>query len=138
MLQNKNRSVIAATSVLATLAYGQQPAPELVDSVKFLAISRVTLDACLTSPDFKKLALSTQRQTIAVSNKIDHLANDMHESSRSKLLYISYKIAVSNYTNSADFRRQLLDRKGGACDYKSIADLDPKLKRAAGALNKQL
>ncbi len=138
MRQNKNRSVIAAASVVATLAYGQQSAPELLDSIKFLAISRVTLDVCLTSPDFKKLAQSTQRQTIAISSKIDRLANDMHESSRSRLLYVSYKIAVSNHANSADFRRQLLDRKGGACEYKSIADLDPKLKLAAGTIKKQL
>jgi hypothetical protein len=37
---------------------------------------------------------------------------------------------VRRLGSSADFRRQLLERRGGVCDFGLVADLDSKLKIA--------
>lgn len=138
VMRNGQRFLIAATSLVVTLAHGQKPPAELLESVNALSLSRATLDVCLASPDFRKLADTTQRQTLAISNRIDRMANDMHESSKGRLLFISYTLTVSKYAHSADFRRRLLERREGACDFNSMAELDSKLRRGERSIRKQL
>jgi len=129
-MQGKKLSVFAVAILVAGLAHGRAPDPKLIECVRELAASRVTLNLCLASPDFRKLADSTQRQIIAISNRLDRLSNDLHEAPTGKLLFVSYGIQVTRLGSSADFRRQLLERRGGVCDFGVVADLDSKLKLA--------
>jgi hypothetical protein len=126
----KKLGALAAASLVAGLAMGQAVDPKLPESVRELAASRVTLDLCLTSPDFRKLADSTQRQIIAISKRIDRLSNDLHEAPKGKLLFVSYGIHVSQLGRSTDFRRQLRERPGGVCDFKAMEILDERVKRS--------
>ncbi len=128
-MRNNKHLLMAAASLVVTLAHGQKLPPEVLEGVKSMALARAALDVCLVSPDFRKLAEATQRQTVAISNRIERLANQMHDSPRGRLLFVSYTITVAKYANSADFRRQLLERRDGACQFKSIAELDSTFKR---------
>lgn len=138
VMRNKIRFLIAAASLLVTLAHGQKLPPEVLESVKSLSLARAALDVCLVSPDFRKLAEATQRQTVAISNRIERLANQMHDSPKGRLLFVSYTITVSKYAHSADFRRQLLERRNGACAFKSIAELDSTFKHTERTIKTQL
>lgn len=138
VMRNKKHFLIAATSLLATLAQGQKLPPEVLEGVQSMARARAALDVCLVSPDFRKLAEATQRQTVAISNRIERLANQMHDSPKGRLLFVSYTITVAKYTHSADFRRQLLERRDGACQFKSIAELDASFQRSERTIKTQL
>ena len=131
---------LIAASLFSGQAMGQAADPKLIESVRELAASRVTLDLCLASPDFRKLADSTQRQIIAVSSRLDRLSNDLHEAPKGRLLFVSYGLHVSRLGRSADFGRQLRERPGGVCDFKSIEILEKGIKRSKrlivnGAIN---
>jgi len=129
-MQEKKLFLFVTASLLAGLATGQGADPKLIESVRELAGSRVTLDVCMASPDFKKLADSTQRRIIAISSRIDRLSNDLHEAPKGKFLFVSYGIHVSQLGRSTDFRRQLRERPGGVCDFKAIEILDGRVKRS--------
>jgi hypothetical protein len=122
--------LFVTASLLTGVAMGQPADPKLIESVRELADSRATLDVCMASPAFKKLADSTQRRVIAISNRIDRLGNDLHEAPKGKLLFVSYGIRVTQLGSSADFGRQLRERPGGVCDFNSISAIDSKLKIA--------
>ena len=129
-MQEKKLFLFVTASLLAGLATGQGADPKLMESVRELAGSRVTLDVCMASPDLRKLADSTQRRIIAVSNQLDRLSNDLHEAPKGKLLFVSYGIHVSRLGRSADFQRQLRERPGGACDFKAIQILEEGIQRS--------
>ena len=129
-MQGKKRSVFILVILVAGLANAQATDPKLIESVRELAASRVKLNLCLASPDFRKLADSSQRQIIAISNRLDRLSNDLHEAPKGKLLFVSYGMQVTRLGRSAEFRRQLLEGRGGVCDFGLVADLDSKLKIA--------
>lgn len=137
-MRNKKRFLIAAASLLVTLAHGQKLPPEVLESVKSMALARAALDVCLVSPDFRKLAEATQRQTVAIRSRIERLANQMHDSPKGRLLFVSYTITVSKYAHSADFRRQLLERRNGACAFESIAELDATSKHTERTIKMHL
>lgn len=137
-MRNNKHLLIAVTSLVVTLAHGQKPPPEVLDGVKSMARARAALDVCLVSPDFRKLAEATQRQTVAISSRIDRLANQMHDSPKGRLLFVSYTITVAKYANSADFRQQLLERRDGVCQFKSIAELDSTFKRTERTIKMHL
>lgn len=133
-MQQKKRILFAIASLLAGLSMAQGATPKLIEGVRELAASRVTLDLCLASPDFKKLADSTQRRIIAISKRIDHLSNDLHEAPKGKLLFVSYGIHVARLGSSADFKRQLHQRPGGACEFKSVEILEKGVKRLTDSI----
>ena len=129
-MQGKKRSVFIVAILVAGLAHGQATDPKLIESVRELAASRAQLNLCLASPEFRKLADSSQRQIIAISKRLDRLSNDLHEAPKGKLLFVSYGMQVTRLGRSAEFRRQLLEGRGGVCDFGLVADLDAKLKIA--------
>jgi hypothetical protein len=138
-MQHWKLLLIASTYPLAELVCAQMPVPAVVESVKSLAQSRASVDICLMSIDFRKLPDAIQRQTVDISNRIDHLANDLHESPGNKMLVVSYNNTVSTYKKSADFRKQLRERYGSsACEFKLITELDSISKRSELLIKKHL
>lgn len=138
-MQHWKLFLIAAIYPLAGLACAQMPVAAVVESVKSLGQSRASVDMCLTSIDFRKLPDAIQRQTVDISNRIDHLANDLHESPGNQLLVVSYNNTVSTYKKSAEFRKQLRERYGGsACDFKLITELDASSKSSGLLIKKHL
>jgi hypothetical protein len=137
-MQHWKLFLIASTYPLAELVCAQVPAPAVIESVKSLAQSRVSTDSCLTSVAFGKLPDAIQRQTVNISNRIDHLANDLNESRSNQLLVVSYNNTVSNYKKSAEFRKILLERYRSACEFRLISDLDATSKGAERVITKHL
>lgn len=129
---------VATAAFAANFAFASQVPPKLIESVRLLGAFRVTLDLCLMSPDFRKLADATQRQTISISNRLDGLTNDLHESPKGKMLFISYSMSVSQHARSAEFRQKLVERRGGICDFKLIEELEAELKRNEPLIRKQV
>lgn len=136
-----HRHFLAAALVLvAPLSYGQPSAPPLstIENVKYLARAMVTIDQCLVSPDFRKLTDATKRQTVAISNRIDRLANDMHESPKGKLLFLTYNLTLSRLEKSAELRQQLALRQGGVCDFGLFSNINSRLNNIERSVNKHL
>jgi hypothetical protein len=137
-MQHRKLFLIASICPLAELVCAQMPIAAVVESVKSMAQSRVTIDRCLMSADFRKLPDAIQRQTVDISNRIDHMANDLLESRRNPLLFVSYNNTVSNYKRSAEFRNNLLERYRSACEFKLLVDLDATSKGAERVIIKHL
>ncbi len=129
-MPQKKCFLFATASLLAGLAMGQSADRRLIESLRELAASRVRLDLCLASPDFRKLADGTQRQFIAASNRLDRLSNDLHESPKGRLLFVSYHLAVSKFRVATGSGKQLGSRQGGACDFSFVTDAESNLKTA--------
>ena len=138
MMGKMGLALVATASLAAGSVLGQSVSAPLIESIRALASARATLDLCMVSPDFKKLADATQRRTVAISNRVNHLSNDIHESPKGKLLYVSYSISVSQQTASPAFRQALTKRRNGVCDFKLIEAMQSQLQRTERLIRKHL
>jgi hypothetical protein len=113
------------------IAQAQAPSALIVENMRALAVHKTAVDACLGSADFRKLPDADQNQVLAISKRIEHMANDLHETHQDKLLYASYSMALAQYKKLPAAQRKGLNAPGIVCDAPGIKVLDLKVKSIA-------
>lgn len=121
MLSTLRLFLFALISLIASrVVAGGLTVPE---ALRTWAMYEATFSACADSGDLEKASGPKQQAILNMSVEVMVLSNRLHDPLKHRLEIVSYDIALKQFRTSSTFKKQLLEQRGGPCDYGTLSQI---------------
>jgi hypothetical protein len=132
------RLVVTLAWSFVTDSHAQHDLSNIANSVRQIATLKATAEVCLSSAEFRKISDDVQRKVVDFSSRIDYLANDLHASEQSRLLYFTYSTTLLQYNRIKSFPASLSGKFGGICSDAMVKGIEADLKISESVVRRYL